>query len=470
MNASKKAFPKPLPIMEYSDLLLALGPFYEPSTRRAITRQVQVLEPDSRNKQILALRWVLIHFLEEKPDLHPITWYAMIFGVHKQQVSTVFRNKNNYPRKQGKQMILTAEQEIKVANYIKEVANKHEQPTTRDILQYVEMQFAVPVTKGWLQKFLIRQQGAFARISATAQEESRLTVTKESTTVYLNLLNDHVENVCSELFFNLDEVGYSPWADRASKAVIVPRELLETRVQFGVDRSKKNSSCLACISCAGDAILPLLVIHRATIDAEVFSDGFRNDEDMMVRHSPTAYVTGEIFIEWIKNSFIPYVENVREAKGIGNEPAVLLSDNCSIHVTPEVKELLGRNHIKFITMPPHSSNVFQPLDLVTFSSFKAHMKTAHTSFAKGSQADSIHKINRALEMATISSTNRHAFSAAGFKIDYNTQPNRVRINMDLLNERIEKMNFPTEQDLINQGKRIPRSTFGFVNIEEYVAP
>jgi hypothetical protein len=43
--------------------------------------------------------------------------------------------------------------------------------------------------------------------------------------------------------------------------------------------------------------------------------------------------------------------------------AVLLMDNCSAHVTPEIFRLLGENHIKMVTFSPHTTNIFQAFDL-----------------------------------------------------------------------------------------------------------
>jgi hypothetical protein len=49
-------------------------------------------------------------------------------------------------------------------------------------------------------------------------------------------------------------------------------------------------------------------------------------------------------------------------------------DNCSAHVTPEIFRLLGENHIKIVTYAPHTTNIFQALDLSLFGVFKSKEK------------------------------------------------------------------------------------------------
>jgi hypothetical protein len=49
-------------------------------------------------------------------------------------------------------------------------------------------------------------------------------------------------------------------------------------------------------------------------------------------------------------------------------------DNCSAPVTPEIFKPLSENHIKIVTFAPHTSNIFQALDLSFFSLFKTKEK------------------------------------------------------------------------------------------------
>jgi hypothetical protein len=54
--------------------------------------------------------------------------------------------------------------------------------------------------------------------------------------------------------------------------------------------------------------------------------------------------------------------------------AMLLMDNCSAHVTPQIFRLLGENHIKIVTFALHTPNIFQAFDPSFFGVFKTKEK------------------------------------------------------------------------------------------------
>jgi hypothetical protein len=45
-------------------------------------------------------------------------------------------------------------------------------------------------------------------------------------------------------------------------------------------------------------------------------------------------------------------------------------DNCSIHVQVETLQTLADHRVKVITFPPHTTHIFQCLDLSLFGKFK----------------------------------------------------------------------------------------------------
>jgi hypothetical protein len=53
--------------------------------------------------------------------------------------------------------------------------------------------------------------------------------------------------LCSELVFNLDEVGISDWEDRKTKKVIALAAMFGHTIQHGVSRNVKHISVIACL-------------------------------------------------------------------------------------------------------------------------------------------------------------------------------------------------------------------------------
>jgi hypothetical protein len=110
---------------------------------------------------------------------------------------------------------------------------------------------------------------------------------------------------------------------------------------------------------AGDTLTPLLVIHRKTIDEEVWAEGWRDGEDVMLRSNDTSYVAQAIFDEYIEKIFVPYIETVRRKIHMRKQHAVLLCDNCSSHMSENLLILLGKHWIRLVTLPPHTSHMLR---------------------------------------------------------------------------------------------------------------
>jgi hypothetical protein len=170
------------------------------------------------------------------------------------------------------------------------------------------------------------------------------------------------------------------------------------------------------ISMAGDVLMSLLLIHWKTVDDAVWEDGWRDGQDFLIPSNDTSYVTRPIFKESIRD-VLKYFNTARETMHLENFAGVLLCDNCSLHIDEEVMAMLARENIRLITFPPHTSHLFQPLDLGIFAAFKREKRKIHVTHPEGPQAWQIAKLMKALEHATDSSNNRAAFKRAGLRIN-----------------------------------------------------
>jgi hypothetical protein len=128
---------------------------------------------------------------------------------------------------------------------------------------------------------------------------------------------------------------------------------------------------------AGDALMPLLVIHRRIIDAAVWEEGWRDRQHFMILSNDMSDVTCPIFTEYVTSVILPYFAATRESLHPQNFTGVLLCDNCSSHIDESTKQLLADNNIRLATFPPHILHLFQLLDLVTFAAFKREKREVH---------------------------------------------------------------------------------------------
>jgi hypothetical protein len=200
-----------------------------------------------------------------------------------------------------------------------------------------------------------------------------------------------------------------------------------------VSRKEKHITCITTISMAGDALIPLLVIHRRMIDADVWEEGWRDGQDFMIRSSDTSHVTRPIFTEYVTSVILPYFAATRESLHLQDFTGVLLCDNCSSHIDESIKQLLTDKNIRLVTLPPHSSHLFQPLDLVAFAAFKCENREAHVGRPVGSQVWEIIKLMKALECATDLTNNRAASRRAGLIVNLRIFPPVALVNSRKLN-------------------------------------
>jgi hypothetical protein len=95
-------------------------------------------------------------------------------------------------------------------------------------------------------------------------------------------------------------------------------------------------------------------------------------------------------------------------------PAVPMMDNCSAHIEPATIQLLSDHRAKAIIVPPHTSALFQILDLVLVGVFKHAKKYFVKNPAVLVMVDHAPRMLKACESAKASSMVRSSFIYAGF--------------------------------------------------------
>ena len=88
-------------------------------------------------------------------------------------------------------------------------------------------------------------------------------------------------------------------------------------------------------------------------------------EYVQYRTSPTAWMTGELFVDYLK-----WLDKEMELQNIGH--ALLILDNASMHVVPSSLRL-RRTTVDFL--PPNVTSVKQPMDAGIIRSFKAYYRS-----------------------------------------------------------------------------------------------
>jgi hypothetical protein len=221
---------------------------------------------------------------------------------------------------------------------------------------------------------------------------------------------------------------------------------------------------LVCVNASGEALCPLIVTtNSATLG--VFQGGVQEGVDLKIRVNSSSYVNADIFRDYIRDYFIPHVENHRTIHGKQGSPAVLLMDNCSAHLRDDIIEMLSLHRIKIITFPPHTSGIFQMLDRVLFGVFKTAMRGQIKDPQLHFMTDHARRMLRAFETAKCASNIRASFLSTGFiyEVDashmYTLGYDEAKVRHSSEFSEVGNVNYPIEAFT----KRRLATRWGFLN-------
>jgi hypothetical protein len=131
------------------------------------------------------------------------------------------------------------------------------------------------------------------------------------------------------------------------------------------------------------------------------------------------------FLEYLNHCFIPGVTKIRDAEKLHGRRAALVMDGFDGHDSPEIQKLLEQFLVKVVWLLPHSSHLTQPLDLVTFSRFKASLHTTRLDWMpegilgpKDVSPKRLLKDIVALTRVLDPFTSIHAWARAGWTVDW----------------------------------------------------
>ena len=134
----------------------------------------------------------------------------------------------------------------------------------------------------------------------------------------------------------------------------------------------------------------------------------------MFAHTNSGYINQEVFSRWINAVLIPEVEKRRAELEMPTQRAFIIMDNCTVYTDDRVVEHLADHGIGAIFIPPHGSHIYQPLDRVAFSSFKALLRSA-IPIEADHQTTRLYKILESWEKATKTRTIVGSFKLSGFR-------------------------------------------------------
>jgi hypothetical protein len=106
------------------------------------------------------------------------------------------------------------------------------------------------------------------------------------------------------------------------------------------------------------------------VRAQLKKRGARFGTAFILKSRAKPYINAEIFEEYICTVFLPNLDELRSLEEFATEDAILLMDNCPSHVGEVILSLLRDARVRGITWPPHTTKIFQKLDISLFGALK----------------------------------------------------------------------------------------------------
>jgi hypothetical protein len=358
---------------------------------------------DSRNQQLV----FLCDFAQTECSTRlPAAIVAQIFEIQVGHVWKIQSKAQKNPKPPYRPLALSPEQEDAVVALIESGYADGNFTSNRDVLNFVESEFGKCLTHRWLHYFLERNASRVCRSVVSPQEQTRLQVPRLFLEQYIKIIKEWIPLVPAELIFNIDECGFSDWEERKAKPVLIPSRVRNATLHYPIDRRIRHQTLICCITAAGDAYCPLLMSADRSV-RQVFDLGVRDGIDLKIEIAASPYVTQELFNTYIDEVVISVAVANRELAGCSGKPAILLRDNCSAHCCDDVLKKLARHGIHVITYPPHTSHIFQVLDVLLFGVLKRGKKYQRRDDSLHRDVDHVLRLFRAYEQATTSRQSEH---------------------------------------------------------------
>jgi hypothetical protein len=261
-------------------------------------------------------------------------------------------------------------------------------------------------------RHIIRAQMAnLHTVKGIPTDAGRVYASDESIREWYANLAQKIHDVPREFILNVDETGFSEWADAKDTQVIVPIEYDHPTIKVPVHRSAQRRSMCICIGADGSAMRPFIIVERVTGDEDMRLMGY-TEEKVHLSFQKAAFMTKHLWEEWADTVFFP--DLARRRRDFQYEGrACLLLDGLTCHYTPAFMDRCAKENVEVIPLVAHSSDQTQPLDLLIFAVAKQHYRSSPDSDLCSDQSRQVDRMMCAIHAATTVHNCVQAFIRAG---------------------------------------------------------
>jgi hypothetical protein len=257
-------------------------------------------------------------------------------------------------------------------SWIKKQAEENAAVTRTDIKNYCHAVYRLEVSRGWVDSFILLHSAELTEKKHSPQEEPHLQVPRMFLEETIGNMHEALQGCPADLVFNLRQVGISDWKDPKPKKVVVSITVAARNIQHRISRNVKHISIVTWTSARGECLTLYVVtsLDSVPLHLALEATGMQIGKHLILKRRAKPYVNADLFENYVRTVFLPHLAITRIMQNVRNEEAVLLMDNCSPDFAPVVIDLLSEARVRIVTFAPHTTQIFQALNLTLFGVVK----------------------------------------------------------------------------------------------------
>lgn len=212
----------------------------------------------------------------------------------------------------------------------------------------------------WARNFVERHRDKLTIRAVQNIKRARAEKTITELQNYFMNLEDVVKNVPPSHLINYDETNFSD--DPGTVKCIFRRGI---KYPERIMNSTKGCISVMFAASADGQVLPPFVVYKSESLWTQWVEG--GPDDARYSRTKSGWFDSSTFFEWFTSIIIPWARKLEGTK-------VIIGDNLSSHINTEVIELCEKYNIKFVLLPPNSTQLTQPLDVAFFGPLKTWRK------------------------------------------------------------------------------------------------
>jgi hypothetical protein len=343
----------------------------------------------------------------------PVMTWARIGRIFGLSGGTIFRHMTEERwtgRPRGRPPSVSPAELVALRQYLKDQYSDKTPASYADISDFILIETGKCIPIDTIRHLMARFPG-FKTVVGLPFEAERVKSDPAAIDAYFDRLARILVDFPAEMVINLDETGHCEWVDARSEIVLVPDDFPDTKIPIPVQRQSTRSTLLGAITAGGSHLRPLVIIHRDTIETELYECGFTPDR-AYYRTQENAFITSELFFDWAEKVLFPYFDETRQRLQY-HGPGLIILDGCTAHSHDAFLDECTWRGIECIFLPPHSSDQVQPLDLGIFGLQKAEASRCRPHRGLNPQSAKCMRMLDGYQKATCPDNITAAFRRAG---------------------------------------------------------